>query len=68
VPTGVDWIDYIAGHPERLPRTGGVTWGDVPPDEYQRVTRNWRRWQRRRGRRGAARPVTPKVREPGEAD
>lgn len=68
MPPGLNWIDYIAGHPERLPRATGETWADVERAEYQRVTRNWRRWQRRRVRRGLAPPLTSTVREPWEAD
>ena len=61
-PPGLNWTDYIAGHPERLPRAPGDTWADVAPAEYRRVTRNWRRWQRRR------RPSGPlPQREPWEA-
>jgi hypothetical protein len=49
--TGLSWADYVAGHPERLPKGRGETWADVAPEEYRRVTRNWQRWRRRRRRR-----------------
>jgi hypothetical protein len=58
VSTGLDWADYVAGRPERLPRGGGETWGDVAPTEYRRVTRNYQRWRERRLRWQTGRPIT----------
>lgn len=46
------WADYVAGHPERLPRCEFETWADVPRGEYRRVTRNYNAWRKRRQIRG----------------
>ena len=46
MPPGLNWLDYVRARGLTFP--AGTTWGDLPPAEARRLTRNWRRWQRRR--------------------